>query len=181
MISMSERKKGKSPENPQQSNEYEYGFDEGRWGYKLVPDKLVHFLEALSHNGNISMSARMIGMSRSTILKFAQKNPSFRVAMNEAIEEARDFALGELLRRGVRGWDEPVWYRGEEVGTIRKYSDSCLIRYVQAHFPQFRHDQETQVETESLIPDEADLTRLSDEELEQLEYILVKLERSKQG
>lgn len=152
-----------------------------RWGYKLVPDKLVQFLEALSHNGNISMSARMIGMSRSTILKFAQKNPSFRVAMNEAIEEAKDFALGELLRRGVRGWKEPVWYRGQEVGSVRKYSDSCLIRYVQAHFPEFRDGRGEWKKGNELIPEEADLTKLTDTELELLEHILVKLEKKEQN
>jgi len=170
------KKDRKSTENPQPSNDHKYDFDESRWGYKLVPDKLVQFLEALSHNGNISMSARMIGMSRSTILKFAQKNPSFRVAMNEAIEEARDFALGELLRRGVRGWDEPVWYRGEEVGTIRRYSDSCLIRAVQAYFSEFKVVKKDEQTDRSLIPQEADLTRLSDSELEVLERILVKLD-----
>jgi len=172
---MNFKKNGKSPENPQQSDEYD--FDESRWGYKLVPDKLVQFLEALSHNGNISMSARMIGMSRSTILKFAQKNPSFRVAMNEAIEEARDIALGELLRRGLRGWEEPVWYRGQEVGSVRKYSDSCLIRYVQAYFPEFRDRRGEESTCSDLIPEEADLTKLTDEELEVLEGILVKLEK----
>jgi len=166
----------KYTENPQSEHNENWTGDNNQWGYKLVPDNLVRFLEALSHNGNISMSARMIGMSRSTILKFAQTNPSFRVVMNEAIEEVKDFALGELLRRGVRGWDEPVWYRGKEVGSIRRYSDSCLIRYVQAHLSEFNSGNSHEPESQELIPHEADLTILSDQELEQLEQILIKLE-----
>lgn len=165
----------KYTENRQSEQDDDWVGDENRWGYKLVPDKLVRFLEALSHNGNISMSARMIGMSRSTVLKFAQKNPSFRVAMNEAIEEAQDFALGELLRRGVRGWDEPVWYRGKEVGSIRRYSDSCLIRYVQAFCPELNPDRSQYTDSRELVPADADLTVLTDCELDQLERILVKL------
>jgi hypothetical protein len=126
--------------------------------------------------GQVSMSARMIGMSRSTILKFAQKNPSFRLAMNEAIDEAKELALGELLRQGARGWDEPVWYRGKEVGTIRKYSDSCLIRYLQANYPEFRNDRLSDQKVEDLVPAQADLGKLTDLELDQLEKILIKLE-----
>ena len=60
----------KNTENPQSEHNENWTGDNNQWGYKLVPDNLIRFLEALSHNGNISMSARMIGMSRSTILKF---------------------------------------------------------------------------------------------------------------
>jgi len=173
---MTIKREQKYTENPRKDTYQAHSDGRIRAGYKLLPEKLAQFLEALAHNGNISMSARMIGMSRSTILKFAHKNPEFRLAMDEAIEDAKDFALGELLRRGLQGWKEPVWYRGQEVGTVRKFSDACLIRYVEAHHSQFRRRERQQQTVPSLVPETADLTKLTDAELDFLERVLIKLD-----
>ena len=71
----------------------------------LLPEYLVEFLQVLSHTGNVSLSARRIGWSRSTIYAFAAKNPSFREAMREALTEGRELLLGEAWKRATQ-WSE---------------------------------------------------------------------------
>jgi hypothetical protein len=43
-----------------------------------------------------------------------------------ALEDAIDLLEAEARRRGVEGWDEPVYWKGKKVGVIRKFSDTML-------------------------------------------------------
>lgn len=147
--------------------------------YKLVPEKLLSFLDALRHNGNVSMSARMVHSSRSAIYAFAEKNPAFQQAMKGAIAEAREFLLGEAWRRALDGAEKPVWYRGRQVGSQVERSDTLLNTLIKGYFPELGDRNHGNSESESVVPDSADLTKLSDSELEVLEKILLKLEESR--
>ena len=42
----------------------------------------------------------------------------------------------EARRRAAIGVDEPVFYKGEVVGHIRKYSDTLLMFLLKAHWPE---------------------------------------------
>lgn len=149
--------------------------------YKLVPETLLRFLDALRHNGNVSLSARMISSSRSAIYAFAAKNPAFQQSMKEAINEAREFLLGEAWRRALNGVERPVWYRGERIGTQVERSDSLLNTLIKGYYPELGDRNCGDSKNELLIPDSADLTKLSDSELEVLEKILLKLEEPHLG
>ena len=56
------------------------------------------------------------------------------------------------------------------------FVDACLIRYVETHHRQFRRRDREEPKDTSLIPEAADLTKLTNAELEFLERVLVKLE-----
>lgn len=139
---------------------------------KLVPAYLVHFLELLSHNGNVSMSARLIGWSRSTVYAFAGKNPSFREAMREAMTEGRELLLGEGWRRASQ-WSEHIDTKGTT--HIEPPSDRLLSQLIGGYFPEFKPSRGDERPADDLLPETADLTLLSDAELEALERILVKV------
>ncbi len=55
---------------------------------------------------------------------------------DEALEEGTDLLDAEARRRAVIGIDKPVFYKGEVVGSITKYSDSLLMFLLKAHRPQ---------------------------------------------
>ena len=55
-----------------------------------------------------------------------------QVINQAALEEAE----AELVRRGVDGWQEPVYYKGEVVGTKPRYSDICLIALLRKLDPE---------------------------------------------
>ncbi len=139
---------------------------------KLVPVYLVKFLELLSHNGNVTMSARLIGWSRSTIYAFAGKNPSFREAMREAMIEGRELLLGEAWKRATQ-WNELKDEKGNVI-TRTPPSDRLLAILVAGYFQEFKPGRGDDVPADTLLPETADLTQLDDQELETLERILVK-------
>lgn len=125
------------------------------------------------------MSARIVNLSRSSIYAFADKNLTFKNAMNEAIVEAREFLLGEAWRRALHGVEKPIWYQGRQIGTQLERSDSLLNTLLKGYFPELGDRNNGDSKNELIVPDSADLTKLSDSELETLEEILLKLEESR--
>ncbi len=138
----------------------------------LLPEYLVEFLEILRQTGNVSLSSRRIGWSRSTIYAFAAKNPSFREAMREALTEGRELLLGEAWKRATQ-WNE---LRDETGNVLQRTppSDRLLAILVAGYFQEFKPGRGDDLPADTLIPETADLTLLDDDELEDLERILVK-------
>lgn len=101
------------------------------------------FLEILAETGNVSASAREIGIARSTAYKNRDENPEFSEQWDNAIEEATDKLDLEARRRAHDGYEEPVFYQGVECATVRKYSDTLMIQLLKAHHPA--HKQKLQL------------------------------------
>ena len=139
---------------------------------KLVPEHLVHFLEHLRQTGNVSLSSRMIGWSRSTVYAFAGENPSFKEAMREAIAEGRELLIGEGWKRATT-WT--TFTDDKENLHIKPPSDRLLAVLIQGYFPEFKASQVEQPPGDELLPETADLTQLDDAELDALERILIKV------
>ena len=94
------------------------------------------FLATLRETANVRLAAESAGLSRSTAYAHRKGNPTFSDAWNDALEEAVDLLEQEARRRALVGVDEPVFYQGEEVSTVRKYSDVLLIFLLKAHRPR---------------------------------------------
>jgi len=137
----------------------------------VLPQYLVEFLELLRRTGNVSLSARTIGWSRSTIYGFAAKNPSFREAMREAMSEGRELLVGEGWKRATT-WTE--FTDSQKNVHIRPPSDRLLAILIAGYFQEFKPGRGDDVPADALLPETADLTQLSDDELETLERIIVK-------
>jgi hypothetical protein len=64
-----------------------------------------------------------------------------------ASDIASDLLEEEADRRGRDGYDEPVFYRGEESGARRKYSDGLLLARLKALKPEhYREGVRSEVE-----------------------------------
>lgn len=85
------------------------------------------FLQHLKTSMNMAESARSVGVAYSAVMSLKQRDADFEAACDEALEEACDYLEAEMRRRAFQGVDEPVFYQGEEVGAVRKYSDSLAI------------------------------------------------------
>ncbi len=138
----------------------------------ILPEYLVEFLEVLRMTGNVSLSSRRIGWSRSTIYAFAAKNPSFREAMREALTEGRELLLGEAWKRATQ-WTELKDDKGKILQRTPP-SDRLLAILVAGYFQEFKPGRGDDVPADALLPETADLTQLDDQELKTLERILVK-------
>lgn len=85
------------------------------------------FLQHLKTSMNMAESARSVGIAYSTVMALKQRDADFEAACEEALEEACDYLEAEMRRRAFEGVEEPVFYQGEEVGTVRKYSDGLAM------------------------------------------------------
>lgn len=94
------------------------------------------FLDVLAETANVSLAAQAAGIHRRTAYVWKDKNAQFAKAWAEAEEKAADTLEEEARRRAVEGVQEPVFYQGQEVGQVRRHSDTLLIFLLKARRPE---------------------------------------------
>lgn len=94
------------------------------------------FLAVYAACGVITQACRAADIDRGTYYLRLHRDPEFEARMREAHEEAKDVVLSELNRRGIEGWDEPVFQKGKQVGVVRRYSDAILLALARARLPE---------------------------------------------
>lgn len=134
------------------------------------------FLEAYKIGGTIVSGCKAAKVSRRVVLNWRTREPEFAQRFLEAHEEASEALETEARRRAKDGWDEPVFYEGEIVGSKRKYSDTLLIFLMKGNLPEkYKERFEHSGDVDHPVSVELDLTKLSDEELQSLEDIVDKM------
>lgn len=94
------------------------------------------FLAAYATCGNITTAAEAAKIDRTTYYVWTENDPDFVTAANFAREEAADRLEEEARRRAAEGFNEPVFYQGEQVGAVRRYSDTLLIFLLKGARPE---------------------------------------------
>lgn len=97
-----------------------------------LPRWWAPYMREIELNGGFTNVAKeSIGISNSTPEMYIIKHPDLKPRFDAEVEAARQRAteriLAEGVRRGVKGYEEPVYYQGERTDTITKYSDTLLI------------------------------------------------------
>ena len=90
----------------------------------------------LSAGWSVTRAATLAGYTRSTACLYRAADPTFAVAWDDAYEAGSDWMEDELQRRSHDGWDEPVFYKGEICGHVRRFSDTLLLANVKARRPE---------------------------------------------
>lgn len=113
----------------------------GSYGFRNAPKKLTdsaldRFLDLYRQTGHLVLCAKAIGVSSATISNFAQACPSFKEAMREAQQEAKERLLREAYRRALSGYNENVYFKGKKVGVMRKFSDRLLEKLLEGMVPE---------------------------------------------
>jgi len=145
----------------------------------LTANRKQAFLRELARHGVAIRAARAsspgsVTGSLTTFKDERQRDESFSLAWDEAIENAHASLLEELIRRAKEGVDVPLQNaKGEVVGSKKQYSDRLLLAAVQARFPEFTPRQKVEQETTVRARVESlGLDSLSPESQEQLLAIL---------
>jgi hypothetical protein len=94
------------------------------------------FIEELARSGNVLLSSRKAGVSRTTVYLARKDDPAFADNWDDAMDEAVDLLEAVARGRAVNGIDKPIYRGGVQVGTIREYSDTLLIFLLKAHRPE---------------------------------------------
>jgi len=96
---------------------------------------------ALAETGNVSKAAKLAGVGRTTHYEWVAADSEYAAKVAEALDVAADALETEARRRAVDGVDEPVFYKGEECGAIRRYSDTLLIFLLKGVRPEKYRDR----------------------------------------
>ena len=109
---------------------------------ELVPFSAIQhpkkraFLAAFSECGTVTRAAEIIGIDRATHYIWMRDDPDYAKASKEAFEQAAERLEQEARRRAVEGTRKPVFYKGEECGTVTEYSDTLLIFLLKGALPE---------------------------------------------
>jgi hypothetical protein len=101
---------------------------------KLTPKKRKAFIAALA-TGSVSKACEMIGMCRQRLYEVKAIDEAFSKEWDSAIEQGTDALEDEAWRRAVEGVDDPVYFMGTRVDTVRKYSDGLLTLLLKSRRP----------------------------------------------
>lgn len=105
----------------------------------LAKEKKRTFLAALVQaGGNVSTACDEAGLNRRTAYQWRSDDKEFAAKWDDALNRGLDELESEARRRAFEGIEEPVFYKGEVVGHIRRYSDSLIMFMLKAYRPQFR-------------------------------------------
>lgn len=88
---------------------------------------MAGFIVALGERGIVADACRAAGIGRSQAYQWRQDDPLFAMEWDDAHQHAMDTLEAEAVRRAVEGVAEPVFYKGEKIETVQKYSDVLLM------------------------------------------------------
>jgi hypothetical protein len=157
--------------------------DTGR-GSRLTEEQLA-FLAAYRELGTITAAARAANISRKLHSRWLHE-PDYNIAFDDAKEDAADFLAAKARGRAVEGWEEPVVCRGKPVYqldsrgrktgravTVRRFDSSLLTFLLKGAKPEVYRENFTG-KVVNRPPPYVDMTRLTDEDLAQLELLTAK-------
>ncbi len=86
------------------------------------------FLNAFRAVGTVSGAARECSVTRETHYAWLRQDvQGYCGRFNDAEQDAVDLLEQEARRRALVGEEEPIWYQGAIVGSVRKKSDTLLM------------------------------------------------------
>lgn len=113
----------------------------GKWTHDIA----VRFLELCAEHGpHITRHCHALGIVPATELRHRRNDDEYGAAYEDMVEIWRAKVEAETIRRAMIGIEEPVFYQGNEVGKVRKFSDHLLLAILKRYDPAYR--EKTQVD-----------------------------------
>ena len=100
-----------------------------------TPKKREIFLDVLAGGGSVTLASATAGIGRQRVYEWRQDDANFATEWDVAIEAGTDVLEDEARRRAVEGVEEPVFFQGNTVGHVRRYSDTLLIFLLKGRRP----------------------------------------------
>jgi len=95
-----------------------------------TPERRTQFLDHLAHDGSVRAACGRVGMSREAAYRLKRRDALFARGWDAALVLARAASAEVLACRALDGVEEEIWYRGERVGTRRKYDARLLLAHI---------------------------------------------------
>jgi len=101
-----------------------------------TPEGDAKFFAALENGHPVRAACAAAGYARSCVYEWRKEDHAFAERWTCAARIAGDLLEEEADRRGRDGYDEPIFFQGEQCGVKRKYSDSLLLARLKAVRPE---------------------------------------------
>lgn len=96
---------------------------------------LRHYVNS---GGQVTKAARLAGVASRTHYHWMANDPLYAAAFEAAKLRTLDIIEAEIIRRGVKGYKEPIIYQGQVTGYVRRYSDNLLMFLAKRRDPLYR-------------------------------------------
>jgi hypothetical protein len=98
-------------------------------GPRWTPRKMTEFLRALAASHSVTEAAKAVGMSRQSAyrLRSRLKGMAFDAAWDEAFHHSYCNLAHAALERALNGIEVPHYYKGELIGTSRRYDERLTV------------------------------------------------------
>lgn len=106
-----------------------------------TPENEADFLDGLARTASVTAACEIAKIARASAYDWRDADPAFAAAWDAALVRGTDALEDEAIRRARLGVDEPVFYQGDECGTVTKYSDTLLIFMLKARRPEVFREQ----------------------------------------
>jgi len=93
-----------------------------------TPIKQRRFIEELADSGCVSHAARVVGMSPQSAYNLRRRaaNSMFVFGWDVAIKLAQTKLIDAAVERALAAEETPIFYKGEQIGTRRRYDNRLL-------------------------------------------------------
>jgi hypothetical protein len=106
-----------------------------------APEKVDLFLVMLREtSGHVKKAAEAAGVGRRTVYDWREAHAEFAAQWDEITDAVNDDIEHEIRRRGIDGVERPYFYKGEQVATVREFSDNLLMFYAKKRMPEYREN-----------------------------------------
>ena len=99
------------------------------------------FIDKLQELKGVGLACKAIGYSRRQVYRERNNEPEFRDAWDEAWEHVVDELEASVMSRAINGYEEPVFHKGEEVGTRIKHDPILGIFMLKKNRPDKYDDR----------------------------------------
>lgn len=130
----------------------------GKNDKRTIEQKQESFIEAFCALANVTKAAAKARVGRRTVYDWLANDPEFKKAYTAAEPVALGVLEDEATRRAVEGVNKPIYYKGDQVGTMKEYSDTLMIVLLKARAPE-KYKERTQIDAKNTnVNYNADLT-----------------------
>ena len=106
----------------------------------FTSDRQAAFLDALAGSGSVSAAAQAVGLSRTAIYNLRNRDDeagaAFRAAWDARLKQAVAVLAETAFDRAINGIEEPVFHKGEQVGTRVRHNDRLLMFLLKSLDPE---------------------------------------------
>lgn len=109
------------------------------------------YLQTMAHSANVSISAKVAGVTRQAAQAARTTDPEFAAAEQEALQAGIDLVEASAFKSAVYGDLKPVYHQGILCGEVLEYSDAMRALLLKGRRPEVYKDRQENSGTVNVV------------------------------